>query len=153
MRTTRLAYLILFDFVILTVCGVQIMIRLIMQFPLACYCVLPVRSKNFLQRPVFRHPQPMSFLGVRDHISYACKTSANIVLCVFQCFRFYMAFEWGPLMVAQRLRYCITSRKVPGSIPDGVIGIVRWHNPSDRTMALGSTQPLTEMSTRSISWG
>jgi hypothetical protein len=26
-------------------------------------------------------------------------------------------------------------------------------NPSDRTMALGSTQPLTEMSTRSISWG
>jgi len=27
------------------------------------------------------------------------------------------------------------------------------YNPSDRTMALGSTQPLTEMSTRSISWG
>jgi hypothetical protein len=26
-------------------------------------------------------------------------------------------------------------------------------NPSDRTMALGSTQPLTEMSTRNISWG
>jgi hypothetical protein len=25
--------------------------------------------------------------------------------------------------------------------------------PSDRTMALGSTQPLTEMSTRSVSWG
>ena len=25
-------------------------------------------------------------------------------------------------------------------------------NPSDRTMGLGSTQPLTEMSTRSISW-
>jgi hypothetical protein len=26
-------------------------------------------------------------------------------------------------------------------------------NPSDRTTALGSTQPLTEMSTRRISWG
>jgi len=26
-------------------------------------------------------------------------------------------------------------------------------NPSDRTLALGSTHPLTEMSTRSISWG
>jgi len=26
-------------------------------------------------------------------------------------------------------------------------------NPSDRTVALGSTQPLTEMSTRSIFWG
>jgi hypothetical protein len=28
-----------------------------------------------------------------------------------------------------------------------------WHNPSGCTVALGSTQPLTEMSTRSISWG
>jgi hypothetical protein len=28
-----------------------------------------------------------------------------------------------------------------------------WHNPSGRTMTLGSTQPPTEMSTRYISWG
>jgi hypothetical protein len=28
-----------------------------------------------------------------------------------------------------------------------------WHNPVGRTMALGSTQLLTEMSTRNISWG
>jgi hypothetical protein len=59
----------------------------------------------------------------------------------------------GPLMVAQWLRYCATNRKGAGSIQDGVIGIFHWHNPSDRTMAMGSTQPLTEMSTRSISWG
>jgi len=26
-------------------------------------------------------------------------------------------------------------------------------NPSGRTMSLGSTQPLTEMSTRNVSWG
>jgi hypothetical protein len=32
-----------------------------------------------------------------------------------------------------------TSRKVAGSIPDGVIGIFHWRNPSGRTMALGST--------------
>jgi hypothetical protein len=56
-------------------------------------------------------------------------------------------------MVAQWLRYCTTNLKVTGSIPDGVIGIFQLHNPSDRTMALGSPQPLTEMSTRSISWG
>jgi len=31
--------------------------------------------------------------------------------------------------------------------------IYHWHNPSGRTMALGSTQLLTEMSTRCISWG
>ena len=43
--------------------------------------------------------------------------------------------------------------KSEGSIPDGVIGIFHWHNPSGRTMALGLTQPLTEMSTRNVSWG
>jgi hypothetical protein len=34
-----------------------------------------------------------------------------------------------------------------------VIGIFHWHNPSGRTMALGSTRPLTEISTKNISWG
>jgi hypothetical protein len=55
--------------------------------------------------------------------------------------------------VAQWLRCCATNRKVAGSIPADVIGLFQWRNPSDRTIALGSTQPLTEMSTRSISWG
>ena len=48
---------------------------------------------------------------------------------------------------------CATSRKAAGSIPDGVIGIFHWHNPSGRTVPPGLTQPLTEMSTRNISWG
>jgi len=49
-------------------------------------------------------------------------------------------------------KHCATNRKVAGSIPDGVIGIFHWHNPSGRTMALGLTQPLTEISTINISW-
>jgi hypothetical protein len=36
--------------------------------------------------------------------------------------------------------------EVAGPIPDGVTGIFIWHNPPGRTMALGLTQPLTEMS-------
>jgi hypothetical protein len=44
-----------------------------------------------------------------------------------------------------------TSRKIAGSIPDGVIGIFHGHNTSDRTMALGLNQPLTEMNSRDIS--
>ena len=55
--------------------------------------------------------------------------------------------------MAQWLRCCATNRKVAGSIPGGVIGIFRRHNPSDRTMALGSILPLTEMSTSRISGG
>jgi hypothetical protein len=33
------------------------------------------------------------------------------------------------------------------------VGICRWHNPSCRSMALGWTQPLKEMSTRAVFWG
>ena len=59
---------------------------------------------------------------------------------------------WGTLGRSW-LRHCATNRKVAGSIPDGVIGLFHWHNPSGRTMALGLTQPPTEMSTRNISRG
>jgi hypothetical protein len=45
------------------------------------------------------------------------------------------------------LRHCITSRKVAGSIPDGVIGTFHRLQPSGRTKILRSTQPLIEMST------
>ena len=46
-----------------------------------------------------------------------------------------------------------TSRKGAGSIPDGVIEIFHCHDPSGRTMVLGLPRPLTEMSTKNISWG
>jgi hypothetical protein len=55
--------------------------------------------------------------------------------------------------VAQLLRYCATNQKVTSSIPDGVMEFFIDINPSARTMALWSTHPLTEMSTRSILWG
>ena len=55
--------------------------------------------------------------------------------------------------VAQWLRHYATNRQVAGSISDGVIGIFQCHNPSGRTMIRGSTQSLTEMSTRCVSWG
>jgi hypothetical protein len=49
---------------------------------------------------------------------------------------------------------CKTSRELvrgKETSPDDVIGIFfNWPNPSSRTMALGSTQPLTEISTRNI---
>jgi len=51
------------------------------------------------------------------------------------------------------LRHCATSRKVADSIPDVFIGIFHWHIPYGRTLGLGLTQTLAEMSTRNISWG
>jgi hypothetical protein len=52
-----------------------------------------------------------------------------------------------------RLRHHATSWKVVGSIPDEVIGFFSLPNPSSRTVALGSTRPLTEMSTRKLPEG
>jgi hypothetical protein len=46
-----------------------------------------------------------------------------------------------------------TPNKITKYRPDGITGIFHWHNTSGRTMALGSIQPLTEMSARNISWG
>jgi hypothetical protein len=40
-----------------------------------------------------------------------------------------------------------------GSNPDEVIGFLKLVNPSSCTTALGSTQPLTEMSTRNLPAG
>jgi hypothetical protein len=54
------------------------------------------------------------------------------------------AADWGTTLQA---------REVAGSIPDDVIGLFNWSNPSSRTMALGSTQTLTEMSTRNLPEG
>jgi len=51
------------------------------------------------------------------------------------------------------LRHCATSRKVASSIPDSIIEYFHCHNTSGRTMALWSTLPLTEMSTKNVSWG
>lgn len=48
---------------------------------------------------------------------------------------------------------CATNLKVVGSIPDWVIQILHCVHPSGHTMALGLTQPPTEMSTRSSKGG
>jgi hypothetical protein len=58
--------------------------------------------------------------------------------------------------VVEALRYKPEGRGFEGNkkkIPDGVNGFFYCHNSSGRTMALGSTQPLKEMSTRNIFWG
>ena len=64
-------------------------------------------------------------------------------------FSFLLCVQWGGTVGWDT----VLQWKVAGSIPDGVTGIFHWYNPSGRTMDLGSTHPLKEMSTRNISWG
>jgi len=54
------------------------------------------------------------------------------------------AVGWGTALQAGRSRV---------RFPMVTLDFFHWHNPCGRTMALGLTQPLTETSTRNISWG
>jgi hypothetical protein len=71
---------------------------------------------------------------------------------ILRTFKKILCLGWGRRWHSW-LRHCATSWKVAGSIPNGFIGIFHWHNPFSRTMTLGLTQSLTEMSTRNISLG
>ena len=108
----------------------------------------------------------ISILAPLSHLLSILRLASFSKLQVSQC-----SFEKSKLMhiISQNLKnsflisklchlrdekgHCSTSRKDEGSNPDGVIGIFHWHNLSGRTMVLRSTQPLTEMSTKNISWG
>jgi hypothetical protein len=78
-----------------------------------------------------------------DHSNYICGEVQIINLPIIN----------GGMQLHSSLRHYATSRKVAGLIPDDVIGFFNWPNPSSRTMALGSTQPVTEKSTRNIPGG
>ena len=78
-------------------------------------------------------------------------TQCSVCRTLGSRFSSYCAVKWGTRWRSW-LRHCATSRKTAGSIPDGFAGIFHWHTLSGRTTALGLTQPLTEMSTRNISW-
>jgi hypothetical protein len=58
--------------------------------------------------------------------------------------------EQGGQAVASLVDALCQKHKAAGSIPDKVIGFSKLPNPSSRSMTLGSTQPLTEMSTRNL---
>jgi hypothetical protein len=61
--------------------------------------------------------------------------------------------ERGGTRKSSWLTHYTTSLKVAGSIPYVVIRFLNWSKSSSPTNALGSTQPLTEMSTRNLSGG
>ena len=69
------------------------------------------------------------------------KSTCSLYICVLAY------IEWGTLWPSW-LQHCGLRVRFPM-----VSGIFHWHNPSGRTMPLGLTQHLTEMSTRRITFG
>jgi hypothetical protein len=87
--------------------------------------------------------------GVHTCLSQSKRKDRLHTKSVYISFRnYYFGICWHAVaQLVEALRY---KPKVAGSIPDGVI--FHWHIPTGRTMAPGSTQPLTETSTRNIFW-
>jgi hypothetical protein len=122
-----------------------------MSFPRPCS--FTVWSTGILHRvvykwvPIFRGNISLHLQGKIEHgVLYPLPSTAQSRTLVYSIYNPWEA-RGGALM------HCATNRKVAGSISDGVGEIIHWRNLSGRTMALGSTQPLTKMSTRIISWG
>jgi hypothetical protein len=98
------------------------------------------RSKSWFFKPCFyscSHQTLQAFLNFPNSLHF------------FPFSYFYdliTEITWGRSL----LRHCVTSREFAVSMFDGVVGILYWDNPSGRTVATGSTQPLREMSTRII---
>ena len=90
-----------------------------------------------------------------NHVNYNGTYLPNCTTLLSQVHNFdtYSLQGGGVTRWRNWLRHCATSRKVACSIPDGVVGIFHWHNPSGRSKALGLTQPLIEMSAKNIYWG
>jgi len=127
-----------------------------------CICQLLLRTNSTKHSPSWEVRKPSAGQEIprmlRNLSSYSSFTSDGQLPLSWDrkalgCSLYRLWYFEGLLTGIIWLRCCATNRKVAGSIPDGVIWIFHWHYPPDRTMALGSTQPLTEMSTRRISWG
>jgi hypothetical protein len=72
-------------------------------------------------------------------------------LCMFLGLFFFASALVAPLCVCVQYPPRVYKPEGRGfAVPDEVIGFFNWSNPSSRTMALRSTQPLTEMSTRNL---
>jgi hypothetical protein len=101
--------------------------------------------------PLLRALQSMMNLvsfTIDRHWSRSCDFHLHLAVYVWQQ-SLKASQQLRPLRGRLWLKQYAASRKVAGSSPDEV-DFLNWPNLSGRTMALGSTQPLTEMSTRNL---
>jgi hypothetical protein len=85
---------------------------------------------------------PMMFHFQSNNVSYKVLVSIFKVLFTLLGARGSVV-GWGTMLQTGRSRVRVSMRWI----------LFNWPNPSSRTMALGSTQPITEMSTRKIPGG
>jgi hypothetical protein len=78
---------------------------------------------------------------------------AFVHLCKFHVLELYVSTGFSFIHCGSWLRHCATSLKVAGLNPNEVIGFFSGPHSSSCTVALGSTQPVIEMSNRNLPRG
>ena len=106
--------------------------------------------RGFLERQIAvmqSHPEENSTMEIPHTTEISGKHSTDCAAVIFAEWSYYLAYQSQICTQKLTLHYTYqhrtTSRKVAGSIPDGIIRIFHLPNPSGPTMALGLTQPLT----------
>jgi hypothetical protein len=90
-------------------------------------------------------------------------SSCHVIICVcydvsrrcsFHILRYLSVIymKWGARGSVAGRGTTLQAGESPVRVPNEV-DFFNWPNPSSRTMALESTQPLTEMSTKNLPWG
>jgi hypothetical protein len=116
----------------------------------------PADEVTCLKSSVYIHLLPCDRVHSMCLLTERLLNMRSLVIWVVSVSDCNFVTEWVHFTIKMFVAYCsncATNRKVAGSIPDEVTGIFQWLNPSGRIVALGSTQPLTEKSTRNHSWG
>jgi hypothetical protein len=93
-------------------------------------------------RPPIIYTRVSPYFSFIFFCSSTCCMPSYSCLTVLQQLIFFFVRSWKKQYAA--------SREVASFIPSEVIGFFSWPNSFSRSMALGSTQPLTEMSTRDL---
>jgi hypothetical protein len=108
----------------------------------------PARGQSLYR---LSYPSPCFMVHmVNFHKTLKCWTTLCAhLLCQIPQTGQWMCKVWTEIWGNSWVRHSVTYWKYMGFIP----GICHCHNHSSRSMALESTQPLTEMSTRNISGG
>jgi hypothetical protein len=111
--------------------------------------VSSVPRTKILWKPVRRSVAATSPTGLFNGLSKRNHTGDFYIYSVTPQSKIFLS--WGLPCIIYKLVYLFVYLFI--NIPDEVIGFFNWPNPSSRTMALGSTQPLTKMSTRNLPRG
>ena len=118
------------------------------------FSMISVRSSVYLHAQSINVSNEIVFHWVKyDYSALYIYIYIYLCVCVCVCVWTLMGTRWCSWFVGHAVAQLVEAQsyKSEGHVFDSRWW--HWRNPSGHTMALGSTQPLTEMSTRNIFWG